>query len=90
MKGRREKPYSSETLLGEWRELLERLNRIKADPACDLDPEAVARVTETLQDKIDAYRPAVALESAGKITPEKEQFATRDNPPNNATSRGTR
>jgi len=59
MNERDNKPYRSKTLLNAYRELLDRLNRIKAAPDCDLDPEAVARITDYLLDRIDAYRPGV-------------------------------
>lgn len=59
MKGRSEGTYRSKTVHNAWRQLLENLNRIKAEPDCDLDPAAVAEVTDYLLDRVDAYRPAV-------------------------------
>ncbi|KAA0068958.1 hypothetical protein [Rhodanobacter sp. T12-5] len=90
MKGRTAKPYTSKTLLNAWRQLLEELNRVKADPACDLDPAAVADVTDYLLDRIDAYRPAVALENAEKNAPDNAPFATPENPRNNRLTTGAR
>ena len=90
MKGRRNKPYSSKTLLNAWRQCLENLNAIKADPACDLDAAAVAEVTDYLLDRIDAYRPADGLGHAEKTSLENAQFATRENRPHNGVTTGAR
>lgn len=62
MKGRSEGTYRSKTLLNAWRQLLENLNRIKADPelSADLDQDAVAQLTDYLLGRIDAYRPGGA------------------------------
>lgn len=90
MKGRSNKPYTSKTLLNAWRQCLENLNAIKADPACDLDPEAVAEVTDYLLDRIDAYRPADGLDNAEKAAPENAPFATGENRPDNGVRLGAR
>ncbi|MFC5525827.1 hypothetical protein ACFPPA_08745 [Rhodanobacter ginsengisoli] len=90
MKGRSAKPYTSKTLLNAWRQLLEELNRQKADPACDLDPAAMAEITDYLLDRIDAYRPAAGRDNAGKVVPENAQFATPENRPHNGVTLGAR
>lgn len=90
MKGCSAKLYTSKTLLNCWRQTLDDLNRIKADPACDLDPEAVANVTDYLLDRIDAYRPAVGRDNADKVMPENVQFATQENRRHNGVTLGAR
>jgi hypothetical protein len=90
MKGRTAKPYTSKTLLNCWRQALEDLNRIKADPACDLDPAAIANVTDFLLDRIDAYRPAAGLENGEKIVSESAQFAAGENRLDNRSLTGAR
>lgn len=87
---RDDKPYRSKAVLNAYRELLDRLNREKAAPGCDLDPEAVARVTDYLLDRIDLYRPAIGADKAQKNPPENAQFATRKNPRNNGPTTGAR
>ncbi|MFC5525830.1 hypothetical protein ACFPPA_08760 [Rhodanobacter ginsengisoli] len=88
MKGRSAKPYSSKTLLNAWRQLLEDINRIKADPACDLDPEAVANVTDYLLDRIDAYRPVQPARSTEKACLKMHRLPPRDNRPDNQAGSG--
>ena len=90
MKGRHNKPYTSKTLLNAWRQCLENLNRIKADPASDLDAAAVAEVTDYLLDRIDDYRPADVLQDAAKTAPENAQFATLQNRRDNGAKLGAR
>lgn len=90
MKGRANKPYTSKTVLNAWRQTLENLNRIKADPACDLDPAALAEVTDFLLDRIDAYRPADGRDNAEKTSTENAQFATRENRRDNRSTAGAR
>lgn len=90
MKGRANKPYTSKTLLNAWRQTLENLNRIKADPACDLDPDAVAEMTDFLLDRIDAYRPADGRGNDEKTSTENAQFATPGNHPDNRPTTGAR
>ncbi|THD09449.1 hypothetical protein [Rhodanobacter lindaniclasticus] len=87
---RDDKPYRSKTLLSAYRELLDRLNREKAKPDCDLDPEAVAGITDYLLDRIDAYRPSIGAGGAEKNPPENAQFATPENPRNNDEATGAR
>ncbi len=90
MKGRQNKPYTSKTMLNAWRQCLENLNRIKADPACDLDAAAVAEVTDYLLDRIDDYRPADVLENAESAVSENAQFATPENRRDNGVKLGAR
>lgn len=90
MKGRSNKPYSSKTVLNCWRSILEELNRLKVDPACDLEPAAMSEVTDYLLDRIDAYRPAITLTGAEKTTPENAQFATLKNRRDNGSTAGAR
>ena len=88
MKGRCAKPYSSKTLLNCWRQLLEDLNRSKADPSADLDPVAVANVTDYLLDRIDAYRPAQPARSTEKACLKMHSLPPRDNRPDNQAGSG--
>ena len=90
MKGRSAKLYTSKTLLNAWRQCLEDLNRIKADPACDLDPAAVAGVTDYLLDRIDAYRPVTVSQNGGKNAPDNAQFAIPRSRPDNGAKSGAR
>lgn len=90
MNKRDNKPYRSKTLLNVYRELLDRLNRIKAAPDCDLDPDAVAEMTDYLLDRIDLYRPAIGAGEVEKNPPENAQFATRENHPDNRSTAGAR
>ena len=90
MKGRSNKPYTSKVLLNAWRQCLENLNAIKADPACDLDPESVANITDYLLDRIDAYRPSIGPENAEKAVLENAQFATPQNRLDNGATTGAR
>ncbi len=90
MKGRANKPYTSKTLCNAWRQALEDLNRIKADPDCDLDPDAIANVTDYLLDRIDAYRPATAVAGTEKNVPDNAQFATPENRRHNGLTAGAR
>lgn len=84
------KTYRSKTALNCWRSILEELNRLKADPASDLEPSALAEVTDYLLDRIDAYRPSVALDGAEKSAPENAQFATQENRRDNGVTTGAR
>ena len=88
MKGRRNKPYTSKTILNAWRQTLENLNRIKADPACDLDPAALAEITDFLLDRIDAYRPAQPARSTEKACLKMHSLPPRDNRPDNQAGSG--
>lgn len=90
MKGRRNKPYTSKTLLNAWRQLLEQLNQFKVDPACDLDQGAMADVTDYLLDRIDDYRPAEGLGSAEKMSTGSARFATQENRGDNRPTTGER
>jgi hypothetical protein len=90
MKRRGQKTYTSKTLLNCYRETLEQLNRIKAEPDCDLDPSAVAQLTDYLLDRIDAYRPAITPAGAEKNAPDNAQFATMQNPRDNRSATGAR
>lgn len=90
MNKRDNKPYRSKALLTAYREVLDRLNWIKAAPDCDLDPEAVAEITDYLLDRIDLYRPAIGAGESEKKPPENAQFATPRNPRNNDQPAGTR
>jgi len=90
MKHRDNRPYRNKTLLNAYRELLDRLNRIKAEPGCDLDPLAVAEMTDYLLDRIDLYRPTIGAGGAEKKPPENVQFATRENRQHNGVTTGAR
>lgn len=90
MNKRDNKPYRSKALLTAYRELLDRLNRVKAAPDCDLNPEAVAEMTDYLLDRIDLYRPAIGAGGAEKKPPENAQFATPENRLDNRSTTGAR
>lgn len=90
MKDRANKPYRSKTLHNAWRQLLDNLNRLKADPACDLDPASMAEITDYLLDRIDDYRPSSALDNPEKAAPENAQFATLENRRHNGATVGAR
>lgn len=83
MKGRSNRTYTSKTLLNAWRQILENWNVIKADPATELDPVAMAEVSDVILDRIDAYRPIDGRENAAKVSTESAQFASRENRPHN-------
>jgi len=90
MKDRSNKPYRSKTLLNAWRQLLDELNRMKADPACDLDPGSLADITDYLLERIDAYRPVEGLDNPTESVSENARFATRENRPDNGVKLGAR
>jgi len=90
MKGRSNKPYTSKTVLNAWRQILENINRAKADPDDDLDPADWAEVTDYVLDRIDAYRPADGRGNAEKTSIENAQFATPENRPDNRSTTGAR
>ena len=88
MKGRRIKFYSSKALLNAWQRTLEQINEIKANGCENLDPYAVAEVTDFIIANIDHYRPSTALRQPGENAPDNAQFATGDNPPESAAIQG--
>jgi hypothetical protein len=87
MKGRRSKPYSSKTLLNCWRQMLERINEIKARGGHGLDPHALAEVTDYILDNIDLYRPSEPVRVNEKVSLKKNSLRLPDNPANNQSGR---